>query len=296
MKKYKNSLKLIVSLIFISINISLLIAFNSYWTNGLADQSEIILNNTNFNNIKNSVGGLGATASEFFIRTFGISVYFLNILIFFFLIKFMFIRTKINLFQISTIHIFLILWTSLLCSLFTNKIFAGKIGVIMSNAIIPLLGQVGTVIILTLSISVLIILLFDIKLEHLYKIKKLTKFIYKHINTSTNEMIVEKQNDLEPASKLEHTNDLEPASKLEHINDLEPVSKLEHTNDLEPVNKDDIIIEEIKEEDILNKNIGDNSSNQELKIKYEFPDLEILTEYAENKISINEVEVETTIR
>ena len=64
MKKYKNSLKLIVSLILISINISLLIAFNSYWTNGLADQSEIILNNTNFNNIKNSVGGLGN--SEFY--------------------------------------------------------------------------------------------------------------------------------------------------------------------------------------------------------------------------------------
>ena len=73
----------------------------------------------------------------------------------------------------------------------------------------------------------MIILLFDIKLEHLYNIKKLTKFIYKNINTSTNEMIVEKQNDLEPASKLEHTNDLESVSKLEHTNDLEPVSKLE---------------------------------------------------------------------
>ena len=265
MTKYKNSFKLIVSLTLFSITIALIIAFNSYWTHGLADQSEIILDNKNLENTKNAVGGIGAMTSEFFIRIFGLSAYFLTLLICFFLIKFTFRVGKIKLLQITAIHIFLILWTCLTCSLFTNKIFAGKLGIIMSNSTIPFIGQAGTIIILILTFLLAIILIFNIQIEHLDKIKKLAHSLNTSIfkkNIAIKKVRAEKKRDLESIKDIKNT--------------------------------ENIIIEEIKEEDTLSQNTGDITVNQkENNIQYEFPHLEILTEYSENKISINETEVET---
>ena len=265
MTKYKNSFKLIVSLTLFSITIALIIAFNSYWTHGLADQSEIILDNKNLENTKNAVGGIGAMTSEFFIRIFGLSAYFLTLLICFFLIKFTFRVGKIKLLQITAIHIFLILWTCLTCSLFTNKIFAGKLGIIMSNSTIPFIGQAGTIIILILTFLLAIILIFNIQIEHLDKIKKLAHSLNTSIfkkNIAIKKVRAEKKRDLESIKDIKNT--------------------------------ENIIVEEIKEEDTLSQNTGDITVNQkENNIQYEFPHLEILTEYSENKISINETEVET---
>ena len=87
MSEYKNSLKLIISLISITIIIALVIATNSYWSNGLMDQSEIILHNKNFSNTQNAIGGLGAIIGELLVRTLGVSTYFVILLMCFILIK-----------------------------------------------------------------------------------------------------------------------------------------------------------------------------------------------------------------
>ena len=283
MTKYKNSFKLIVSLTLFSITIALIIAFNSYWTHGLADQSEIILDNKNLENTKNAIGGIGAITSEFFIRIFGLSAYFLTLLICFFLIKFTFRVGKIKLLQITAIHIFLILWTCLTCSLFTNKIFAGKLGIIMSNSTIPFIGQAGTIIILILTFLLAIILIFNIQIEHLDKIKKLAHSLNKSIfkkNIAIKELRAEKKRDLESTKDIKNTEKI----IVEEIKEEDTLNQ----------NTENIIIEEIKEEDTLSQNTGDITANQkENNIQYEFPNLEILTEYSENKISINETEVET---
>ena len=68
---------------------------------------------------------------NFLLELLALAHTFFNILIFFFLIKFIFKKLKLIFFKYQLFCFFLILWTSLTCSLFTNKIFAGKIGVIM---------------------------------------------------------------------------------------------------------------------------------------------------------------------
>ena len=68
MKKIIHKIKLISGLILLAKSLFLFFAFNSYWKNGISDQSEIIGNVNNYVNTQNTLGGLGAESSEFFIR------------------------------------------------------------------------------------------------------------------------------------------------------------------------------------------------------------------------------------
>ncbi|RPG58373.1 MAG: DNA translocase FtsK [Flavobacteriales bacterium TMED191] len=277
MSKYKNSLKLIISLTCITLILSLVLAINSYWSNGLMDQSEIIIKNVNFINTQNTIGSLGAIISEFLIRIFGVSTYFLILLICFVLIKTLFKSKNINLFQITTIHIFLIIWTCLTCSLLTNKIFSGKLGLSMSNTITPFIGKIGTIIFLLLTLLIAIILIFNIQKEHFYKLKQVTIMMLRFWNKkNTNPDNIIKEN-----TSTKTTSTIKKSS----VNETQNIAK--------ELTSPGIIIEEIKEEDILNENTGDINKLEKKKIQYNFPNLEILTEYTENKISINEIEVET---
>ncbi len=277
MSKYKNSLKLIISLTSITLLLTLLFAINSYWSNGLMDQSEIILKNVNFISTQNAIGGLGAIISEFLIRIFGVSTYFLILLLCFVLIKTIFKIKNIHLFQITTIHVFLIIWTCLTCSLLTNKIFSGKLGLSMSNIITPFIGKIGTIILLLLCLLIAIILIFNIQKEHFYKLKQVTIMVLSFLNKKN----PNPDDIIKVDTSAKTTSNFKDSSLYE-------TQKIE-----EELTSTDIIIEEIKEEDILNKNIGDLNELEKKKIQYNFPNLEILTEYTENKISINEVEVET---
>ena len=64
-------------------------------------------------------------------------------------------------------------------------------------------------------------------------------------------------------------------------------------DDDEDFKTDEIIIEKINEEDKLQHNIGDSNTIDESKnVEYVYPSLEILKQYSENKISINQDEVE----
>ena len=277
MSKYKNSLKLIISLTCITLILSLVLAINSYWSNGLMDQSEIIIKNVNFINTQNTIGGLGAIISEFLIRIFGVSTYFLILFICFVLIKTLFKTKNINLFQITTVHIFLIIWTCLTCSLLTNKIFSGKLGLSMSNTITPFIGKIGTIIFLLLTLLIAIILIFNIQKEHFYKLKQVTIMMLRFLNKkNTNPDNTIKENTSKKTAKT---------IKKSTVNETQNIAK--------ELISPSIIIEEIKEEDVLNENTGDINKLEKKKIQYNFPNLEILTEYTENKISINEVEVET---
>ena len=241
MSKHKNSLKLIISLTCITLILSLVLAINSYWSTGLMDQSEIILKNVNLINTQNTIGGLGAIISEFLIRIFGVSTYFLILLICFILIKTLFKTKNINLFKISTVHIFLIIWTCLTCSLLTNKIFSGKLGLSMSNIITPFIGKIGTIIFLLLSLLIAIILIFNIQKEHFYKLKQVTIMMLRFWNKkNTNPDDIIKENTSKTTTST-----------------IKNLSLNETQNIVEELTKPGIIIEEIKEEDTLNKNTGD---------------------------------------
>ena len=64
-------IKLSIAVIIIALSILIILSFNSYWINGIFDQSEIIDNTKNYINVKNITGGLGALVSNFFITIFG---------------------------------------------------------------------------------------------------------------------------------------------------------------------------------------------------------------------------------
>ena len=60
MLKYKNSIRLIFSIIAICLVISLFLSLNSHWSTGKIDYSEIVHIENNFSKTKNNMGGLGA--------------------------------------------------------------------------------------------------------------------------------------------------------------------------------------------------------------------------------------------
>jgi len=267
-KKYQQS-KFIISLILLTISLTLILAFNSYWQYGIEDQSEIIGKIKNYENTNNILGGFGALTSSFFIRLFGVGAYLIPLFIILFSLKIWLKIKRINLLNLFPQHIFFILWIPLFFSSVNNKLLSGKIGLVLSEKLTILIGQVGVIITLLISIIIFIVLTFDIDTKKIFNnIKVLKQFL---------------------------------KTKKEIINNTKTKNDIKKSREDENVKEEEKKDEKLEEELIVDipdgdKKVNENIINQEDNIiSYEFPKLDLLKEY-ENKISIDDEELEANKR
>ncbi len=261
-------IKLTTAIIMIGTVFFLFFSFNSHWAYGNIDQSEIFQNSITQSNTQNILGFTGAKISYFFISLFGISAYLIISLILLFTIKALFKTQKINIINTLIQHLFLIIWISLFCAQLKNITLGGKIGLFMTNALLPLVGHFGITLTLTISILIFVTIFLNIKLE------LIIKFIH---------LIREK---------------LKLFQKTREILDEE--EEILQSNSNQNVNKDNSQNEELhtivalaKNENIVTENKILEKDSKNIQVEYKFPDLDLLKEYPENKISINEKEVES---
>ena len=141
MKKTYQKLKLTFGLITSSISIFLFLSFNSYWKNGISDQSAIIGLSNDYVNTENLLGGIGAEVSEFLIRIFGVSSYLLTLITLLLAIKLLFGIKRIHLIKLSIQHMFWIMWASLVLATMTKNTLSGKLGLTIFETLILLIGK-----------------------------------------------------------------------------------------------------------------------------------------------------------
>ena len=279
MKSKYYKFQLIFGLILFAIGILLFLSFNSYWEHGVFDQSEIIQDTISSKKINNNIGWKGAQMSEFLIRIFGISAYLLTSLTLFISIKIMFNIKRINIVKNLSQHVFLLMWIPMIFATGKNYQLSGILGKNMSDKIYLLIGQTGLIILLIITMIIFIIVVLDLRKEQVLKIQKKTKSIIKlsFIKTITNVFKSDKTLEKE-------INNIEESTQNHHINENKEEKGIQPK-------KNKIIVEIGKEEKTFDKN-EPNHEKKDNTIRYQFPDLNLLKEYSENKISIDNTEVE----
>ena len=264
MKITYNQFKIIFSLILIGLGVFLFFAFNSHWIHGNADQSEIINPIQNNISTNNKLGFLGSKVSYILISLLGVSAYLLISLIIIVIGKLLFKFQKINIFTTIIQHVFLTLWICLFCSQFTNIKFGGYLGLNILDTLSPLIGEFGIIVLLIISILIFGTLKFNIKKADLKTNLTFVKSIFKLAKKSTQ---IKKE-----------------------VNS--PIVEKEVQKELKN-NPSKTIIEIARDEDVVTENNTIKNVDIDTDVEYKFPSLELLKEYPQNKISINETEVES---
>ena len=268
-------IKLSIAVIIIGLSILIILSFNSYWINGVFDQSEIIYNTKNYINVKNITGGLGALVSNFFITIFGIAAYVLTSFTILIGFKILFGLKKIKIFKILTIHIFLLIWIPLFCSIFPKPHLTGKIGLTTSHDLTILVGNAGLVTLLTISLFIFLLLTLNINKKHLAFIKQ--KALQYVNNKKSN-----------PNIKLKKAQDVVAQDIQENANNNLNIDASKTEN-----KERKTIVNVAKDENTVDKNKTLKGTINNDLLEYKFPELHLLKEYPKNKISIDETEVET---
>ncbi|MDC0189374.1 DNA translocase FtsK [Flavobacteriales bacterium] len=279
-----DKIKLSIGLIGNTIAIFLLLAFNSFWYNGKNDQSEIIGQYNDYNNTSNLLGGLGAETSDFFISLFGVSAYLLITIISLFSIKLLFSIPKINYLKLIIHHIFFITWIPLLLSKNSDGIISGELGIYSSSILVPLIGNVGVTLILTLSILIYLIIALNITSTNILQIRQKLLNIFMQITK------IMKNYKLNSTPLQQHTQNIETSnSKTDESKHKSHASTFLKDNQKNEKDESQLVIEVAKKEKTVNRN---NTQLEENKKSYIFPPLDILKNYASNDISIDQNEVE----
>jgi len=279
-------LQLTFGIILFTISIFLFISFNSYWKYGIFDQSEIISDNINFATTKNTLGGVGAQISEHLIRIFGITAYLLISLTLLIGIRIVFSVKRINILKTIINHSFFFLWTPLLLSICGSHIMSGKIGATMSNKLIPNIGVVGIILLLMTTLFIFLSLGLNLTKNHVLKFQKKIRILFELIMSRINKIIFLGY----PLQILNYqTNKHKKQKSIKQEDEKIDVKTDNKTEDSED---EKIIVKAAEDENTVNQNhIQDDQTNSS-EIEYKFPALNLLKEYVENKISIDQEEVE----
>ena len=272
--KYQK-LILSIAIILFSTSLFLLVAFNSHWDYGIIDQSEIG-SSRNFENAQNSLGGLGALISNFFISSFGISAYLFVSITFLYSIKLIFNIQYFDYLNTLNQHIFFILWSPLFISKLSPTL-TGKIGIIISKKLVIFIGNIGLSLFLITTLILFLILRFNINQSKIYRL--LQFFKVKKVNQ--NNVNINNQD----YAKNEETESLTQNQKSEEDDTI--------NQDIENKEKE-LIIKIAEQEKTVEKNQID-STKHDIKDEledYKFPDLNLMNEYSNNQIAINKEELE----
>ena len=289
----------------------LVIAFSSFFINWKADNSlvldasfsDIITNDE----IKNSLGGLGAYLSHTLIyRFFGISAYLIFTFTFLLSLRiFGFKRFSVlnNLFHTLLALIYIPVF---IFHFYENALLAGGLGIYTQDFCLKALGDIGTSLLLITFLFIYLPLTLDIKakdiifyikstIEKIKSFKKAAPIIDQNKAEESNNEIIEKNiDDSNSEAKTE-----EPITNIPIDTSSLTTEKEENTSSIE--DQDNIAIEinsteneeKLSEEEIKKKlnELGDFDPTLELS-SYKMPTIDLLKDYGGSEIKINKDDLE----
>ena len=289
----------------------LVIAFSSFFINWKADNSlvldasfsDIITNDE----IKNSLGGLGAYLSHTLIyRFFGISAYLIFTFTFLLSLRiFGFKRFSVlnNLFHTLLALIYIPVF---IFHFYENALLAGGLGIYTQDFCLKALGDIGTSLLLITFLFIYLPLTLDIKakdimfyikstIEKIKSFKKAAPIINQNETEESNNEIIEKNiEDSNSEAKTE-----EPITNIPIDTSSVTSKKEENTSSIE--DQDNIAIEinsteneeKLSEEEIKKKlnELGDFDPTLELS-SYKMPTIDLLKDYGGSEIKINKDDLE----
>ena len=289
----------------------LVIAFSSFFINWKADNSlvldasfsDIITNDE----IKNSLGGLGAYLSHTLIyRFFGISAYLIFTFTFLLSLRiFGFKRFSVlnNLFHTLLALIYIPVF---IFHFYENALLAGGLGIYTQDFCLKALGDIGTSLLLITFLFIYLPLTLDIKakdimfyikstIEKIKSFKKAAPIINQNKTEESNNEIIEKNiEDSNSEAKTE-----EPITNIPIDTSSVTSEKEENTSSIE--DQDNIAIEinsteneeKLSEEEIKKKlnELGDFDPTLELS-SYKMPTIDLLKDYGGSEIKINKDDLE----
>ena len=289
---------LIFGVFLMLFSIFLLISFGSFFSNWQADQSQLNQFAERNEQAKNLLGKLGAQISHFFIyKGFGVPSFILPILLFFTgLVGAFNLQLKL-LKKVWFWGLLFMVWFSLTLGFFLSEkpLFGGVVGFELNEFLNTYIGKTGVFLILLFSLLAYLIARFkitpDLIKEKIPK-KKIKDSTSTFIEDITEEGYVAEAIHEEPISEIElAVKEKEPIA--ESIKEDQPIEIIE--------SKEEVAIEVAKtfEEDQLVENLsnklvedfGEFDPTLELS-DYKFPTLDLLRDYGNENITIDQDELE----
>ncbi|AOW19949.1 FtsK/SpoIIIE family DNA translocase [Urechidicola croceus] len=294
--------------------IFLLVAFTSFLFSWETDQSELTEFTNKSSNVKNLLGKIGHSLSNFFMyKGFGIAAFILPILIFF---TGIYLLLQVHLKKIRKSWgwgILGMLWLSILTGFFTKagSLLSGVVGFEMNNYLQKFLGKTGVLLLLIFGLLSYFAIRFKINAHHISKLLKRKEKVIGQTSTDSeknatqNDPVTQKTEELslKPNESIEKSEfelsveNLQPTIK-NYLGKKEPKKEVALDIETPPEEDVEIAIEKIVEEktesenlsDKLVKDFGEFDPKLELGT-FKFPTLNLLREFNES-ISIDQEELE----
>ena len=280
------------------------IAFTSYFFSWEQDQSTLNALGDRSVQSSNILSKLGAAISHFFIfKLFGLAAYIIVYLLSITGFIFFFNTRKEKLLNQWTWGLYYTLWLALLFGYYSNlfPVLSGVMGFEITDFITDYIGSIGTGVLLIFGSLIFIVLHWKITPELiLLKIKSDSKEDSEIIiNENYNNIKVESEIISEDTAK--ESIPLTVEKTVENIDPEASYSSVEETIEEKIIPEENIEIEinDIAEEDQVEKNLaqelvekfGAYDPTLELS-KYQYPTLDLLKDYGDGSITINQEELE----
>ncbi len=295
-EKNKRTREILIGGFLVLVGLLFFIAFTSYFFTWEEDQSSLNALSDRSVLSKNLLSKLGASISHFFIyKLFGLAAYIIAYLIGFTGFTYFFNTHKEKLLQQWTWGLYYTLWFSLLFGFYSSSfpLLSGVMGFEMTDFLYDYIGEVGVGSLLAFGSLIFIVLHWNITPEViLNRLKSLFEKDdqeEKQKSKSFEETAFDKSENITPESIPEKVEKNEIPLEI-------PVLEVEKT--IEPEEELEIEINTTKEE-LLENNIsqqlvekyGSYDPTLELS-KYVFPTLDLLKDYGDGSITINQEELE----
>ena len=295
-EKNKRTREILIGGFLVLVGLLFFIAFTSYFFTWEEDQSSLNALSDRSVLSKNLLSKLGASISHFFIyKLFGLAAYIIAYLIGFTGFTYFFNTHKEKLLQQWTWGLYYTLWFSLLFGFYSSSfpLLSGVMGFEMTHFLYDYIGEIGVGSLLAFGSLIFIVLHWNITPEViLNRLKSLFEKDdqeEKQKSKSFEETAFDKSENITPESIPEKVEKNEIPLEI-------PVLEVEKT--IEPEEELEIEINTTKEE-LLENNIsqqlvekyGSYDPTLELS-KYVFPTLDLLKDYGDGSITINQEELE----
>lgn len=282
-KANKSKFKVVFGYILLFLSLFLFTSFTSYLFNWKVDQSNVNMIFDRDVEVENILGKTGAYISHLFIyKLFGISSFVLPIILFMSSYYLLFNKKIFDLFGKINWFLLLLIWTTILSGYLRNylPIQSGLVGFEVNLFLESYLGSIGILLILFFSFIISIAILFNITPSS-------TIDIITNLFKAKESDIINSELDL----KEDYIDEDESSHDLVEV-DHEPDNNIDSDNI-------SIEVEEINEEEKSTKNIDFSNVNSKkfdptLDLRnFKNPNTEILKEYGDGTIKIDQEELES---
>ena len=290
--KTKKKQKVLIGSLLITIGVILFISFISFFYNWQEDYSTLYKITDRETSSSNVLNKLGAYISHLFIyKLFGLGSFILVYLILKTGIILFFSKSSKKILKNWSWGFFYIIWLSIALGFFyrVNPLLGGIVGYEINSIIVDFIGDIGLIILLSFFFLCFIVIEFNWNPDKLKKI-----FSKKHNKTNTSEELKIDNEILDSEIiKTESTENSSNSIKNENDND---------TKDSNIVDNDSLAINmeiEKPEEESIEKNISKKLVEEKgffdptLELsKFKMPKINLLKDYGDGSITINEEELE----